>query len=828
MESNSRVKKLIKTLAQPSNLILFAVLLLALFLRLRGLYSRDIWYDEALDVLQASKSLSQIIHDVPTPLHYFIIHFALFFGKNTFILGLPAVIFGLGSVYFVYKIGVKISGAMFGLIASFLLAISPMNVEFSQQILHYSYLAFFSIVSLYLFIVLISDLANGRAKWPILFLLFAVNGLNVITHISAFIIIAMELIFICCYLALQKEFIKKNKYRLLLLGFVAIIVGYALLIPGQGYYLKLLSGGMSFGTSKPIELGYSLSKQLNSTILIFNNNFFKAMFSWFGWGSSTLYLFLSLLVLGIISLTKKKPILSLLMLFWISYPFLQLYFIRPIHWFEEKYFIFIIPAYLLFIAEGIVFASAIISKLISSGTPDPTLLNKKIKNAVILIICVSIGLLAINPLLTRTTYGLPVEKKSEDVYSWRKVYDYLHANTTANDRVFVRSNEGLFFDFYFPADQKNKYWYDEGHLFNLKVEDYVSFISKDCNNYFVSIPDIGDTYVAGVVDYKQVAKAGGFNIYKFNFKRQSVNKLAVGPDGNWEYYDDFRNGKYLADAERWKNIATGYLGNFNLPTTYGYFYLAPTDFEKENSLDYKFELPPNTDHVVLNPRFSLSPDADFEVIAISGGKKVGEYTKKTTETGLFSPEVEFSIPKDSHDLEISFSFKFDPSQKHSIAQSNLKSFWLHNVREKGVLNYESVPGGSNISQYDAQLEVLKSNRWLLATTENEQWIQASDGILFSLSGQQEKPLIFDFKKLERFSEAKLEVKTFTTSNSISVQTSTDNGKSWNLSGNIANSEIVTTEFPVQLTGKELLVKFICKNTGSTCQLRGLKLTLSKP
>jgi hypothetical protein len=483
----------------------------------------------------------------------------------------------------------------------------------------------------------------------------------------------------------------------------------------------------------------------------------------------------------------------------------------------------------LFIAEGVIFISAIISKILVSDTLNKKSFRKYIKTVLTILICLGIGTLAFNPFLTRTTYGFPiiVDDPFEN-YSWRKVHNYLVQNTFNNDRVFIQSGQGYFFDFYFPANKKHTYWYEESYLYNIKGEEYSSFISKDCNNYFVSIPDVGDTYIAGAINYKKVDKIGGFNIYKIDFKKDVINKLIADQNNNWEYYDDFKNGRYLAESERWENLSTGYLGNFNLPVTYGYFNLSPTVFNENNSLNYKFSLPFNTTNVTLNPRFSLNSDASFRIVASSAGKTIGEYDKKTNVASLFSPSVDFSIPGNSTDLELSFSFKFDPNKMHLLGQNSLKSIWLHNVRENGVLNYESVSDNSKNSYYDAQLEVLKNNKWLQATSENERWIQTSDGILLAIAGDTVKPLIFTFKKLKGFDEAKLETKTFTLDNNIIISASQNGGKNWDLLQDISNKDILTTESRFKLTNDELLVKFTCKRAGSSCQVRGLSLQITKP
>src|SRR3989344_8160942 len=144
-----RISKVLKYF-QGSRGILFAILLLALALRVWGIDSRDIWYDELLTIQQSEKSISEINVDVPTPIHYYFVHLFLFFGKSTSVLGLPSVIFGLLTVLLVFLTAQRIVDERDGLVAAFLLAISPMHIEFSQQILFFSYFTFFSSLILYL------------------------------------------------------------------------------------------------------------------------------------------------------------------------------------------------------------------------------------------------------------------------------------------------------------------------------------------------------------------------------------------------------------------------------------------------------------------------------------------------------------------------------------------------------------------------------------------------------------------------------------------------------------------------------------------------------
>src|SRR3990167_3333696 len=174
-------QNLLSYLRKPNTWFFLVVLGIALFWRLKGLWTREVWYDEVLDVLQASESIPQIFREVPTPVHYIIVHFFLDFGKNTFWLGLPSVFFGCLTVILVYFLGTDLyNSKKVGLTAMFLAAISPMMTEFSQQILHYSYLLFFSTLSFYIFtrLFIIQKPLARNARILLFLALLLVNVIN--------------------------------------------------------------------------------------------------------------------------------------------------------------------------------------------------------------------------------------------------------------------------------------------------------------------------------------------------------------------------------------------------------------------------------------------------------------------------------------------------------------------------------------------------------------------------------------------------------------------------------------------------------------------------
>ena len=408
--------------------LLTGILVLSLLLRLFRLESRAIWYDEALDVIQAAKSIPEIFHDVPTPLHYLFVHFFLNFGKNTVSLGLPSVVFGVLSVYMIFKIGNKFINKTVGLISAFLLAISPMHIEFSQQILHYSYFIFFSLWSIYMYLEFVTALRTHKVRLSHVLLLIIANVGNVMTHISAFLILASQILSTISIVLLDRNILQKMLKNIVFIVIITILSLALFIKLGSGFYEGFLNTGLTIGMDKPIQLGYSLSRQLNVPTLTFNQHFLSAMFSWFGIGSEGLRLPLygGFFVLGVIALLLKKKywMLAYFMTLMV-YPFVQLYFIRPTHWFEEKYFIFIIPVYLMIISVGIDGISQLMSLIIR---------RPLIRAFAIVGICAFIANMAYKPIMTRTTYGYKVGEEQE--YSWRLVFDYLRKQTRPPDRAF--------------------------------------------------------------------------------------------------------------------------------------------------------------------------------------------------------------------------------------------------------------------------------------------------------------------------------------------------------------------------------------------------------
>lgn len=812
-----------------SSLVLGVVLLLALTVRLWGIDARDIWYDEALTILQSEKNLSQINVDVPTPVHYFFVHFALLIGRSTLVLGLPSVILGLATIVLVYMVAKKLFGVRVGLVSAFLLAISPMHIEFSQQILFFSYFAFFSSLILYLVLDFASYLEAGTFKWNRLLLLVFVNWVNILTQMLALVLIPIQLLFLgYLFLKNPKVLLIFKKYLALIGVFIALLF-LSLYFVGGGRYI-LFFDMLHIGFEKPITVGYSLSSQLGSTIITSPVRFLQATFSWFGVGGGIrFWVYISFFLLGMIILLWRKTFRSTALLFtlWLVVPFGVLFSVRMEHWFEEKYFIFMIPVYLIVIACGIVFLAEYLARLTKRWVG---VLRVSVVTALLLVfICSGIAFLAIEPIKSRTTFGFPFEGYTH--YSWRKVDDFLKKTMKEGDRVFVSRDNTMFLKYYFSLRDKKVELIEDTSLAALpSSKEYQRFTENSGTNYYVSIPDYQYLFLAGTTGFEKIKSVGNFGIYKVFFKKETPVRLLTGTDGSWMYYEDFRTARSLLEAAQWKNMATTYSGSKGMPKTEGYNELVPL-LPEDAFIEYDFILPEGTKTFYINPQFSLDQGITFKILQKEGERNEFEviYEKNPDNSLYLSPAIK--VNASSSRVSLRFLFENKDGKTFTIGKVFLKSFFL----------YDRLPGGATISDYtvqrsdekmfynyDSQLEVIKSNKWIRHTVENTDWIQTMDGVLIrQYETQGTRPLVYKFQFGEAINTVDLHTKIFGHyTDPVEIYYSID-GKDWVFLKKVNDNVTKIYNFNLQkLASKTLFVRFNTEIPGPFSHVRGINFTAS--
>ncbi|MCF7907342.1 MAG: glycosyltransferase family 39 protein [Candidatus Omnitrophica bacterium] len=184
----------LKAIPQNKVLIIFAILIVGLLLRVYKLDSKSLWYDEACALSFTEYNLS----DVPShryiakPVYFLILKpWVSLFGSSESAGRSLSVIFGLVSIFLIYKLAKILFGRSVGAWSAFILAISPYHIYHSQQLRNYSLFVLLGILSMFLFVKSLEKTKNS------LYLVFhtLINGLLIYTHpYGIFIIIAQSIV----------------------------------------------------------------------------------------------------------------------------------------------------------------------------------------------------------------------------------------------------------------------------------------------------------------------------------------------------------------------------------------------------------------------------------------------------------------------------------------------------------------------------------------------------------------------------------------------------------------------------------------------------------
>ena len=138
------MKVLKNRLKTPISLIV--ILFLGLILRLINL-GQSFWLDEGAQVIESSRPFWQqfdLAADFHPPLYHLLLHFWMLLGKSEVIIRIPSVLFGVLSVFLIYKTACRLGSKNAGLLAALFLAVSPYHIWYSQEARPYSLFIFLS------------------------------------------------------------------------------------------------------------------------------------------------------------------------------------------------------------------------------------------------------------------------------------------------------------------------------------------------------------------------------------------------------------------------------------------------------------------------------------------------------------------------------------------------------------------------------------------------------------------------------------------------------------------------------------------------------------
>jgi uncharacterized membrane protein len=215
--------------------LFFLILFLASFLRIANIAKRDFWYDEAFTGITIRDSFSGmlkiIVNDVHPPLYYILVkYFSAPFGYNAFGIRLFSAIFGILCVAAIYFFAKELFNKKVALWSSFLTAIGPFVIQYSQEARMYTMYCFLIIMAAYFFIEGLKTKRNiFFLSWGFFF------GLSALTH---YISLLFAIVFYVVFLIWNfKKISSQNKKEAIRTYFKSLLPDKNLF---SGYFLALL------------------------------------------------------------------------------------------------------------------------------------------------------------------------------------------------------------------------------------------------------------------------------------------------------------------------------------------------------------------------------------------------------------------------------------------------------------------------------------------------------------------------------------------------------------------------------------------------------------
>lgn len=318
------------------------IIILAVVLRLINI-DQSLWLDEASQVILSNKPLVEIIFDRQAdfhpPLSYLLTHFWVLLGNQEIWLRLLPIIFGVGTVFILYSLCLKLFNRQAAVLASLLLAISPYHIYYSQEVRMYSALGFFAILSMYFLVLTLNKTASIWNRTG--YILVTICLIH--THYLGFLLIIPQLFYVLIY---HKEEVKRFLINISLITLIWL--------PWLPIFWSQLQSGQNAENYLPgWSLGLSLYKSIPLTLVKFTIGRIDIE-------NNILYAIVAAIILSLVSYLLVQAIRKnhdkniWLILFWFSFPIIIAFIISlklPIY--QPFRLIFVLPAFYILLALGL-------------------------------------------------------------------------------------------------------------------------------------------------------------------------------------------------------------------------------------------------------------------------------------------------------------------------------------------------------------------------------------------------------------------------------------------------------------------------------------------
>ena len=333
------------TLSQPSKThrlqfysLLLLSILLAFALRVHQLDFQSLWRDEVDAIRFSDGTTLALLKALPHtghngPLYFAALHnWRTLTGDSEFALRYLSVLGSMLAVAMSFRLAVDFGWRKSaGLMVVLLMAASPYLIWYSQEAKMYSWLVFLVLLAIFSFRQALKS--EHSAKWWLVFVISA--SFSFYTHILSPLMLGVYLL----WAALDWQHIKKH-WRGASLSLAVLVLPY---LPLLRWQFPLLQAG--FASGHPF---YPLTKEIDLLLHFYSAGILRQTIA--------PYLIGVMSFLVLLGLFHKKTSLSsrLKLLLWLSIPAFLVYFISlRVHVFEDRYLIYLAPAFYMSAASGI-------------------------------------------------------------------------------------------------------------------------------------------------------------------------------------------------------------------------------------------------------------------------------------------------------------------------------------------------------------------------------------------------------------------------------------------------------------------------------------------
>jgi len=416
--------------------ILIFVLLIGFLLRLHNLGSQSFWFDEIATYVRTILSFDEFVEELfgtrnHVPVYFLLMRGWALLGDSELVFRYFSLIWGVIAIAIIFRLGSYLAGWRVGLIAAYLLAISPFHIWYSQEARMYTLTPVLILCAHWFFVRGLRSNKIGDWIGYAAFMLVALY-----THYLTLLIFAAHY----TYFAIHYRSLKPLFFRWLGL---AVIVG--LLFGLWGAYILVL-GGFS---SSPID--WIAAANWNEPILTL---LAMSVGPTIDPGQVYLYLIPAIFVLSsglfFVMVSRKQNITgnedvrpfsfwsSRLLLFWLIVPVL-ITFLISFDWsiprqrsiYVDRYLIIVLPALLVAVSWGLV----ILGDLLKKRWVIPLVLG-------------AVTVISINPI--RNNYSDPLYSRPD----WRTAFKILQERATPEDVILGKEVDLLPVYYYNGEDNK--------------------------------------------------------------------------------------------------------------------------------------------------------------------------------------------------------------------------------------------------------------------------------------------------------------------------------------------------------------------------------------